>query len=144
LLRNIRCLTPDVALKIGAGCAVVEHMNLPGRETALYMLERLIAEWRRYARPFSIVRLELPVEHVEAALPRLTEALRDADALAEWAGGELLVLLPETDDAGAQAAAERLRASVREIPMLAGAAEWTGGSAEGLVSRARWAAARQA
>jgi hypothetical protein len=119
-------------------------MNLAGRETALYMLERLIAEWRRYGRPFAIVRLELPAEQVEAALPRLTEALRDADALAEWAKGDLLVLMPETDDAGARAAAERLRASVREIPMLAGVAEWTGGSAEGLVSRARWAAARPA
>ena len=119
-------------------------MNLPGRETALYMLERLIAEWRRYARPFSIVRLELPAELVEAALPRLSGALRDADALAEWSAGDLLVLLPETDHAGALTAAERLRTAVREVPMLAGAAEWTGGSAEGLISRARWAAARAA
>lgn len=119
-------------------------MDLPGRETALYMLERLIAEWRRYGRPFALVRLELPPGEVAAALPRLREALRDADSLAAWGDGELLVLLPETTVDGAEIAADRLRASVREVPMLAGAVEWTGGSAEGLVSRARWAAARAA
>jgi hypothetical protein len=119
-------------------------MELPGREAALYMLERLIAEWRRYGRVFAIVRLELPAEQIAGALPRLREALREADSLAKWGEGELLVLLPETGEVGAEAAAERLRAAVREIPMLAGAAQWTGGSAEGLVSRARWAAARPA
>jgi hypothetical protein len=119
-------------------------MNLPGRETALYMLERLIGEWRRYGRPFAIVRCEIPAEHVEAALPRLRSVLRDADALAQWDDGDLIVLLPETSEVGADAAAERLRAAVRDVPMLAGAAQWTGGSPEGLVSRARWAAARPA
>ena len=119
-------------------------MNLPGRETALYMLERLIGEWRRYGRPFAIVRLELPATQFAEALPRLREALRDADSLAAWGEGDLIVLLPETDAEGAEAAATRLRAAVREIPMLAGAAQWTGGSPEGLVSRARWAAARAA
>jgi hypothetical protein len=119
-------------------------MNLPGRETALYMLQRLIGEWRRYGRPFAIVRLELPATELAEALPRLREALRDADSLAAWGEGDLIVLLPETDAEGAEAAASRLRAAVREIPMLAGAAQWTGGSPEGLVSRARWAAARAA
>jgi hypothetical protein len=119
-------------------------MNLPGRESALYMLERLIGEWRRYGRPFAIVRCELPPDQLEPAVARLREALRDADSLAQWGEGELIVLLPETGEVGAEAAAERLRASVREIPMLAGAAQWTGGSPEGLLSRARWAAARPA
>ncbi len=41
------------------------------------------------------------------------------------------MLLPETDQAGADSAAERLRDAVREVPMLAGAVQWTGGSAEG-------------
>jgi len=119
-------------------------MNLPGRDAALYMLERLIGEWRRYGRPFAIVRCELPADQVEPALPRLRSVLRDADSLAQWGEGELIVLLPETLKDGAEHAAERMRAAVREIPMLAGAAQWTGGSPEGLVSRARWAAARAA
>ena len=117
-------------------------MDLPTRETAAYILERLIGEWRRYGHLFSIVRLELPADRVTAATPRLQAALRDADALARWDDEELLVLLPETDQEGAVAAAERLREAVREIPVLAGAVQWTGGSAEGLLSRARWVAAR--
>ena len=117
-------------------------MDLPDRETASYILERLIGEWRRYGRLFAIVRLELPADRLEDALPRLQATLREADVLARWDDEELVVLLPETDQAGADIAAERLRAAVREVPMLAGAVQWTGGSAEGLVSRARWAAAR--
>ncbi len=117
-------------------------MEHPARETAAFILERLIGEWRRYGHVFSIVRLELPAAHVEAALPRLQSVLRDADVLARWDDEELLVLLPETDQVGADAAADRLREAVREIPVLAGAVQWTGGSAEGLLSRARWVAAR--
>ena len=117
-------------------------MDLPARETATYILERLIGEWRRYGNVFSVVRLELPAERIGDAVPRLQAALRDADVLARWDDEELLVLLPETDQVGADSAAERLRAAVREIPMLAGAVQWTGGSVEGLVSRARWVAAR--
>jgi hypothetical protein len=117
-------------------------MEMPARETASYILERLIGEWRRYGHVFSVVRLELPAEKLPDALPRLQAALRDADVLAHWADEELLVLLPETDQAGADAAAERLRDAVRDVPLLAGAVQWTGGSAEGLLSRARWVAAR--
>ena len=117
-------------------------MDLPDRETASYILERLIGEWRRYGRLFSIVRLELPADQLPAALPRLQATLREADVLARWDDEELVVLMPETDQAGAERAAERLRAAVREVPMLAGAVQWTGGSVEGLLSRARWVAAR--
>ena len=117
-------------------------MDLPSRETAAYILERLIGEWRRYGHVFSVVRLELPADRISDALPRLQSALRDADVLARWADEELLVLLPETDQLGADTAAERLRDAVRDVPMLAGPVQWTGGSAEGLLSRARWVAAR--
>ena len=117
-------------------------MDLPARETAAYILERLIGEWRRYGHVFSVVRLELPADRLAAALPRLQAALREADVLARWGDEELLVLLPETDQVGADAAAERLRDAVRDVPVLAGAVQWTGGSAEGLLSRARWVAAR--
>jgi hypothetical protein len=119
-------------------------MELPERETAAYILERLIGEWRRYGRLFSIVRLELPADRLPDALPRLQATLREADVLARWDEEELVVLLPETDQAGADSAAERLRSAVREVPVLAGAVQWTGGSVEGLVSRARWVAARAA
>ena len=45
--------------------------------------------------------------------------------LARWDDEELVVLLPETDQAGADIAAERLRDAVREVPVLAGAVQWT-------------------
>jgi len=117
-------------------------MEAPGRETAVYILDRLIGEWRRYGRVFSVVRVELPAASVPGAVPRLEATLREPDVLAVWGEEELLVLLPETDQLGADSAAERLRDSVREIPVLAGAVQWTGGSVEGLLSRARWVAAR--
>ena len=117
-------------------------MEAPGRETAVYILDRLIGEWRRYGRVFSVVRVELPAANVSRAIPRLQAALREPDVLAVWGDEELLVLLPETDQLGADSAAERLRDAVREIPVLAGAVQWTGGSVEGLLSRARWVAAR--
>jgi GGDEF domain-containing protein len=119
-------------------------MDLPQRETARYMLERLIGEWRRYGRPFAIVHLQLPADLIADAVPRLRTGLREPDVLARWAREELIALLPETDQAGADAAAERLRGAVRDIPVLAGAVQWSGGSAEGLVSRAGWIAARPA
>jgi hypothetical protein len=117
-------------------------MELLPRDSARYLLERLVAEWRRYGRRFAIVRLQLPEDQLAAAVPRLRTALREADVLARWDAGELLVLLPETDGVGAETAADRLRAAVRELPMLAGPAEWAGGSIEGMISRAGWAAAR--
>ena len=117
-------------------------MEAPGRETAVYILARLIGEWRRYGRVFSVVRVELPAASVAEAIPRLQDTLREPDVLAVWGAEELLVLLPETDQLGADIAAERIRDSVREIPVLAGAVQWTGGSVEGLLSRARWVAAR--
>ena len=88
-------------------------MDLPARETAAYILERLIGEWRRYGHVFSVVRLELPADRVADAIPRLQAALRDADVLARWDDEELLVLLPETDQLGADA---RRRAPARRRP----------------------------
>lgn len=117
-------------------------MDLPERDVARYMLEHLIAEARRYHRLFGVVRLQLPAEHMDGAVQRLRIVLREADVLARWGAEELVVLLPETDGWGVEAAAERLREAVRDIPVLVGAAHWTGGSAEGLLSRAGWAAAR--
>jgi hypothetical protein len=117
-------------------------MDLPSRDVARYLLERLIGEWRRYGRPFAIVHLQLPADSLELAVERLRTGLRGADVLAAWAREELIVLLPETDQVGAETAAARLREAVREIPVLAGALQWTGGWAEGLVCRAAWQAAR--
>ena len=46
----------------------------------------------------------------------LRDAVRTIDAAARYGGADFVVLLPETDDAGAEAFAERLRARVAEHP----------------------------
>ena len=65
---------------------------------------------------------------------RLVQVLREEDYAGRWGGEEFLVLLPDVDDAGAHATAERLRASVGDRPVAglrvtisAGCATWTAG-----------------
>jgi diguanylate cyclase (GGDEF)-like protein len=52
-------------------------------------------------------------DHVLQSIANLLQgSLREYDSLARWGGEEFLLLLPETDHAGAALVAERLRASV--------------------------------
>ena len=90
------------------------------------MLEREIAEWSRYQRPLSLVMLDL--DHFkkvndthghdagDAVLKDLAALLRDScrpsDVACRWGGEEFVWLMPETDLADAQLAAERLRAAI--------------------------------
>jgi hypothetical protein len=118
-------------------------MDVLDAASAHYLLDRLVAEGVRYGRSFAVVRLQLPPEDVEGALPRLAAGLREADVLARMDRDELIALLPETDAAGAVRAAERLRDVVRDVPVLAGAAHWVGDTPRDLLGRARWARARR-
>lgn len=55
---------------------------------------------------------------VLVALARRIEGeIRDVDVLARYGGEEMVVVLPETDEPGAQAAAQRICASVRACPL---------------------------
>jgi two-component system, cell cycle response regulator len=63
---------------------------------------------------------------------RLVHVLREEDYAGRWGGEEFLVLLPDVDETGAQATAERLRASVGGRPVAglrvtvsAGCATWS-------------------
>jgi two-component system cell cycle response regulator len=75
---------------------------------------------------------------------RLSRVLREEDVAGRWGGEEFLVVLPDVDAAGAQATAERLRASVGERPVAGlgvtvscGCATWAAGqSADDLLRRA--------
>jgi Diguanylate cyclase, GGDEF domain len=117
-------------------------MDVLDAASARYLLDRLVAEGVRYGRSFAVVRLQLPAEDLAGALPRLASALREADVLARMDADELIALLPETDGDGALRAAERLRDTVRDIPVLAGAAHWVGDTPRDLLGRAAWARAR--
>ena len=76
-----------------------------------WMLRRLVASGVRYGHEFAIL------------------LVRGAD----WDGGDLLALLPDTDRAGAQRVAERVR---EHTGGHVGAAHWGGDLAEDLVERA--------
>src|SRR5947209_768736 len=65
---------------------------------------------------------------------RLSCVLREEDVAGRWGGEEFLILLPDVDEAGALATAERLRASVAEravaglcVTVSAGSATWRAG-----------------
>jgi GGDEF domain-containing protein len=92
-----------------------------------WMLRRLVAAGVRYGHEFAI----LLVRGADAA--DLASVLRGADIFASWDEGDLLALLPDTDRAGAQRVAERVREATRAH---VGAAHWGGDLAEDLLERA--------
>ena len=75
---------------------------------------------------------------------RLQQVLREEDYAGRWGGEEFLILLPDIDEEGAQATAERLRQSVGDRPVTglrvtvsAGCATWAPGeSPDDLLRRA--------
>lgn len=108
---------------------------LPGPDVGRLLLERLVAEGVRYGRDFALVRIVVPLGTAETVAPLLAGVLRDADVLVRWEADELLALLPATDRAGAERAAQRLVAGV-DAPIAVGAAHWVGDTAYDLLSRA--------
>jgi hypothetical protein len=108
---------------------------LPGPDVGRLLLERLVAEGVRYGRDFALVRISVPLGTADAVAPLLSAALRDADVVVRWEADELLALLPATDRAGAERAAQRLREAV-DIEMAVGAAHWVGDTVFDLLARA--------
>ena len=88
-----------------------------------WMLRRLVAAGVRYGREFAVL------------------LVRGADIFASWDDGALLALLPDTDRAGAQRVADRVR---EETGARVGAAHWGGDLAEDLLERAARALAADA
>jgi hypothetical protein len=109
---------------------------LPGPDVGRLLLDRLVAEGVRYGRDFALVRIVVPLGTAEQLAPTFGDVLRDADVIVRWEADELLALLPATDRAGAERAAERLRESVNGTPIQVGAAHWVGDTAFDLLSRA--------
>jgi hypothetical protein len=109
---------------------------LPGPDVGRLLLDRLVAEGVRYGRDFALVRILVPLGTAEELAPRFDGVLRDADVLVRWEADELLALLPATDRAGAERAAQRLLAAVGGTPIHVGAAHWVGDTAFDLLARA--------
>ncbi len=104
-------------------------LGIGNRRAMELALDGAHARVQRYGRVYTAVLLD--VDHFKAyndscghaegdrALARvgasLQQLMRGSDAVFRYGGEELLVLLPETDAAGAQIAAERLRRAVAEL-----------------------------
>jgi hypothetical protein len=114
---------------------VNRRVKLPGPDVGRLILDRLVAEGVRYGRDFALVRISVPLGSADDVAPLFFSALRDADVIVRWEADELLVLLPATDRAGADRAAQRLRAAV-DFGVGVGAAHWVGDTAHDLLARA--------
>ncbi|MBW3589155.1 MAG: diguanylate cyclase [Actinobacteria bacterium] len=92
--------------------------------------EQEIERAARFSRPFSLCVID--IDHfkqfndtyghqrgdsvlIELAR-RVKDQIRDIDALARYGGEEFVLILPETDEEGAERTAEKIRASVGETP----------------------------
>jgi hypothetical protein len=97
-----------------------------------WLLDRLVATAVRYGHPFVLVLVRTP--DAAATADRLARVLRGADVIVDRGPGELLLLLPDTDAAGAARAAGRFRAAAPEARLAAVA--WNGDLAQDLLDRA--------
>ena len=92
-----------------------------------WMLRRMVAGAVRYGHEFSALLIR------GAAPDAVAAVLRGADLFAQWDGGDLLALLPDSDRTGAQRASERVRAATGAS---VGAVHWGGDLAGDLLERA--------
>ncbi|MBP7131977.1 MAG: GGDEF domain-containing protein [Aquabacterium sp.] len=123
--------------------ARLEHLSLHDVLTGLLnrraieaMLDREAQRLERFSEPFSILLID--IDHFKLVNDRLGHAAgdqvlievarrlqaeaREVDHVARYGGEEFCVLLPHTDHEGALQAAERLRESVCERPIIWGEA----------------------
>jgi two-component system cell cycle response regulator len=142
----------------------LEQLAYSDELTSLYnrrflgrQLSALIRSATRHARALSIVLVDIDRfksvndDHghekgdrvLERVASRLAHVLREEDFAGRWGGEEFLILLPDVDEVGAHATAERLRESVSQRPVVglpvtvsAGCATWQPGeSADDLLRR---------
>jgi diguanylate cyclase (GGDEF)-like protein len=97
-------------------------------------LEQLVARYARHGHPFSLILGDLDKfkrvndsyghnvgdEVLIETASRLNGHVRTGDIVCRWGGEELLVVLPDTEQASALAVAEKLRCAVGGAPMKAG------------------------
>ncbi|TWI70657.1 diguanylate cyclase (GGDEF)-like protein [Desulfobotulus alkaliphilus] len=112
--------------------------GLANRRQALLSLERAMARSRRTGRPLSIIMLDL--DHFKAvndtfghprgdailqlAAKNIEKRLRSSDLAARIGGEEFLVILPDTDLAGAKILAESLRHGFKDHLKLPKPVPW--------------------
>lgn len=107
--------------------------GLHNRRAFFDIAEAEIARARRYGNAVSLIAVDVDrlkwindsYGHIagDAALQRFAEScrrlVREIDAVARLSGGEFAILLPETPLAGAACLAERIRAAVHDLALIA-------------------------
>jgi diguanylate cyclase (GGDEF)-like protein len=108
------------------------HDDLTGLHNSRYfngLLEKETARSRRYHRPLSLILLDIDAfknvndtyghragDHVLQAIANdIQRNTRQTDTVIRYAGDEFVLLLPETDQAGALAKAEACRANIEAL-----------------------------
>ncbi|MCL7943188.1 GGDEF domain-containing protein [Marinobacter sp. ATCH36] len=120
--------------KIAEMAGTDELTGLLNRRAISPLLNHELQHAQRTGKPFSLVLGDLDLFKkvndtfghdagdlvLQETARRLKGALRRQDALCRWGGEEMLILLPDTDDQGAMAVAEKLRASMADSHIPAG------------------------
>ena len=111
-----------------------EVTKLANRRSVSETGARIIAQAQRHDRSVAVMMLDLDGfkkindlhghlvgdQVLEGFARRLEGALRGADIVARFGGDEFVVLMPDTDQAGALAAAQRVQHAIRQAPKLCG------------------------
>lgn len=120
------------ALELQKIAAVDELTGVFNRREANRLLRQEFTRSRRYGNPMSIMLLD--IDHFKSVndtyghqigdevlkwfAEKLRESVRNVDVPARFGSEEFLVILPETDDAGALTIAERTRQKIAENPFV--------------------------
>jgi GAF domain-containing protein len=125
---------------IGTHLGLAVPSALGGREAYEQRLAKEVARATRYDRRLSVVRFAFdPAAAGPEETTRITNvitAVRGGDQPFRLGPGEFAVLLPETDEAGAERMASRVAAAAGAVPLAWGAAERAGGGPRDLHARA--------
>jgi two-component system cell cycle response regulator len=119
----------DDARRLAASDALT---GLPNRRAFVDAIERERSRATRHALPFSFVMID--VDHfksindthghaagdlvLQAVARALTSVARRSDVVGRWGGEEFVVALPQTSEAGARVAAERLRKAIADTKCI--------------------------
>ncbi|MCB1764362.1 MAG: GGDEF domain-containing protein, partial [Gammaproteobacteria bacterium] len=104
--------------------------ELPNRAAYDDAIEREYSRWRRHGRPLSICVVDIDhFKQINDSLGHLrgdkvlklvareiSRRVRNEDFVARYGGEEFVILMPETDQQSAMAAAEKVRLAIAECP----------------------------
>jgi diguanylate cyclase (GGDEF)-like protein len=109
--------------------------GIHNRRALMEQMESVVSQAVRHRKPMSMLMIDIDFfkrindqyghqtgdEVLKAVASGIQHRLRREDFLARFGGEEFVVVLPDTDPAGARASAEHIRAAIADEPVQAGA-----------------------